>query len=704
MLTGISVGSANITVTTDNGKTATCKVTVSAKSVTSVSLKSTLSLEVGDTYTLTPTITPSDAETSFTWSSDKSSVATVSQYGVVTAKGAGTANITVKTDNGKTATCKVTVSASIAVEYVIRYFIYDNGKVKYKNTFLTSYDSFNVTEGSDVVLTIIPDDGYKLDWLWIDYEDVKDQLVNNILTIHNIRKDMSLTVSFEKTEDPVVVGPIYLNCNVGEGGYIISGNTTIVGENKIGVGEGDDIAIKIVANNGYHIETVKLDGVEMKSQLSDNELTIKNMTQDRNLVVRFEKDEDQQDEPVVTTENAIVLGNVTANTGTTVAFPVSLTNKDEITALQMDLHLPSGITMATDADGDVMIETSSRVSNKHTIDCSKMANGIYRIICYSTKNNTFTGNSGNLFNLMLNIDANATDGDNVVSATGIELSDNTGTAYTGKDTKGIVTVKSYMVGDVDGNGQHSINDVVCIINHVLNRPNTTFVEAAADLDGNGEISVNDAVLLIKTYILGQSSNARQATRAAAISDENYICIEDLKMQPGEVKTIEVLMINERDDIRGMQCDITLPSGISFLCDEDADDYVSASWRIPKKLALSSEKQSENTLRVAGVCTGSSSIYGNSGTIFTFKVKADENIVTGMYQIQLSNVELSYGEAICVADRSSSLEITKNASGVETLVAERQEQPKVYDLRGQRVYESKAKRGLFIVNGKKVVIK
>ena len=76
----------------------------------------------------------------------------------------------------------------------------------------------------------------------------------------------------------------------------------------------------------------------------------------------------------------------------------------------------------------------------------------------------------------------------------------------------------------------------------------------------------------------------------------------------------------------------------------------------------------------------------------------------MYQIQLSNVELSYGEAICVADRSSSLEITKNASGVETLVPERQEQPKVYDMRGQRVYESKAKRGLFIVNGKKVVIK
>ena len=530
---------------------------------------------------------------------------------------------------------------------------------------------------------------------------MKEQLVGDVLTIRNVRKDMYLTVSFEKTEDPVV--PVYLNCNVGEGGYITCGNTTITGENKISVSDGADVSIMIVANNGYHVETVKLDEVEMKSQLSGNELTIKNMSQDKNLVVRFEKDENQQDEPVVTTENAIVLGNVTANTGTTVAFPVSLTNKDEITALQMDLHLPSGITMATDADGDVMIETSSRVSNKHTIDCSKMSDGTYRIICYSTKNNTFTGNSGNLFNLVLNVGANATDGDYVVSATGIELSDNTGTAYSGSDTKGTVTVKSYVVGDVDGNGQYSINDVVCIINHVLNRPNTTFVEAAADLDGNGEISVNDAVLLIKTYILGQSSNARQTTRAAATSGDNYISIEDIKMQPGEVKTVEVLMNNERDDIRGLQCDITLPAGITVLYDEDAEDYVTASSRIPKKLVLSSEKQKENTLRVAGVCTGSSSIYGNSGSVFSFKVKANEEIQIGTYQIMLSNVELSYGEAISIANSTSVIEIFKSTSGITEYSANRKDST-IYNLKGQYVKPSNAQSGIYIVNGKKVYIK
>ena len=703
-ITAKKAGKVNIVAKNVNGLTDVCEVTVTAQPVTSVSIPSSQSLEVGGTYTLTPSIYPSNAETSFTWTSDNSNVATVSQSGKVTAKSAGSANIKVTTENGMFSTCKVTVNAPKTNEYTVRYYIYDNGTVKYNNTLLTGYDSFNVTEGSDVALTIIPDDGYELDWIWIDYEDAKDQLVNNVLTIRNIRKDMSLTVSFEKKEDPVVVVPVYLNCIVGEGGYITHGNTTIMGENKIGVSEGDDITIKIVANEGYHIGTVKLDGTDVKSQLVGNELTIRNLTADKNLLVTFEADKQDPNVPVVTTENTMTLSNVTANTRTTVAFPIGLNNVDEITALQMDLYLPSGITLATDEDGDVKIETTDRVSNKHTVDCSKMADGSYRIICYSTTNNTFTGNGGELFSLLLIVSSELVDGDYEITATNIDLSDKTGTAYSGQDVKGVVTVKSYMLGDVDGNGQHSINDVVCIINYVLNRPNTTFIEAAADMDGNGEISVNDAVLLISKYILGTSSNVRKATRSAVVNNEqNYMCIDDVTMQPGEVKTIEVMMLNERDDIRGMQCDITLPEGISFLYDEDNEDYVTASSRIPKKLALSSEMQNENTLRVAGVCTGSSSIYGNTGSVFTFKVKADKNIMAGMYEILLSNVELSYGEAIGVADRSSALEILNETDGISTLFLNGESKTDVYDLSGRHVDGTKTKKGVFIINGKKVLI-
>lgn len=88
-------------------------------SVTSVSLnKASLSMNVGETQTLIATVSPSNATNkAVTWSSDNTSVATVSSSGVVTTKAAGSATIIVKTRNGgKTATCKVTVTdATVSV-------------------------------------------------------------------------------------------------------------------------------------------------------------------------------------------------------------------------------------------------------------------------------------------------------------------------------------------------------------------------------------------------------------------------------------------------------------------------------------------------------------------------------------------------------------------------------------------------------------
>ncbi|MEI3578022.1 MAG: leucine-rich repeat protein [Acutalibacteraceae bacterium] len=72
--------------------------------------QSTLTLGKGESYSLISTVLPANAnDKTCTWSTSNSSVATVSNTGKVTAKATGTAVITVKTVNGKTATCKVTV-------------------------------------------------------------------------------------------------------------------------------------------------------------------------------------------------------------------------------------------------------------------------------------------------------------------------------------------------------------------------------------------------------------------------------------------------------------------------------------------------------------------------------------------------------------------------------------------------------------------
>ena len=111
-VTAKAEGTATITVKTDDGSfTATCVVTVKKVNVTGVTLnKTSATLEVGKTLTLTATVKPSDATNKkVTWTSSDTSVATVSN-GKVTAKKSGTTTITVTTEDGSyKATCVITV-------------------------------------------------------------------------------------------------------------------------------------------------------------------------------------------------------------------------------------------------------------------------------------------------------------------------------------------------------------------------------------------------------------------------------------------------------------------------------------------------------------------------------------------------------------------------------------------------------------------
>ncbi len=112
-VTGIKAGTATITAQTENGKKATCKVTVSRNSleVTSINFnKSNMELEIGAKEQLTVTYTPSNAlNQSVTWKSSDKTIATVDSNGNVKGIKEGEATITATTSNGVETTCKVTV-------------------------------------------------------------------------------------------------------------------------------------------------------------------------------------------------------------------------------------------------------------------------------------------------------------------------------------------------------------------------------------------------------------------------------------------------------------------------------------------------------------------------------------------------------------------------------------------------------------------
>ena len=118
LVTGVAAGTAVITSNTqDGGKTATSSVTVTATTipVTGVSASpATATVNVGGTQQLTATVAPSNATNkTVTWTSGNTAVATVSTSGLVTGVSAGTATITITTQDGaKTAASVITVSAT----------------------------------------------------------------------------------------------------------------------------------------------------------------------------------------------------------------------------------------------------------------------------------------------------------------------------------------------------------------------------------------------------------------------------------------------------------------------------------------------------------------------------------------------------------------------------------------------------------------
>ena len=135
-VTGISVGEALISAVTNDGKfSASCTVTVNPIPVSGVSLNvQELHLEKGESQDLVAIVTPPDATSPvFFWESANPDIATVSDYGTVTAVSGGNTTISVRSGESE-ATCEVFVTVPI--------------------DFISIWDDFVIEEGSSRKLDI----------------------------------------------------------------------------------------------------------------------------------------------------------------------------------------------------------------------------------------------------------------------------------------------------------------------------------------------------------------------------------------------------------------------------------------------------------------------------------------------------------------------------------------------------------------------
>jgi hypothetical protein len=103
--------------------------------------------------------------------------------------------------------------------------------------------------------------------------------------------------------------------------------------------------------------------------------------------------------------------------------------------------------------------------------------------------------------------------------------------------------------------------------------------------------------------------------------------------PGEIKSVNIEL--ENDIVyAGFQFDLYLPEGISLT------DYSADKTRIPEGTTLTMAQQKDGGYRFIAAAMDLKEITGNSGSIITIRVIADENLKAGSLKGDFQNVKLS----------------------------------------------------------------
>ena len=192
--------------------------------------------------------------------------------------------------------------------------------------------------------------------------------------------------------------------------------------------------------------------------------------------------------------NLAVPSSMLAQNGTTFDLPVSMNNEQDITALQCDVFLPNGFNLAQDAEGHFLIElVGDRATASHTVSARLLADGVVRVLITSPSAQAFTGHSGELFNLRVDVAREVDEGPYEVSIGNIILADVNSATYNAPAITSQVFVKAYQLGDANGDGNVNVGDYVAAANFILEMHPDPFIFSAADIDGNSIINVGDLV-------------------------------------------------------------------------------------------------------------------------------------------------------------------------------------------------------------------
>lgn len=358
--------------------------------------------------------------------------------------------------------------------------------------------------------------------------------------------------------------------------------------------------------------------------------------------VTVAEEQSGDDDEVVTYDNTIYAIDTEAKTGTQIYLSICMDNVVDITSFQFDLYLPEGITVVKDEDDYHVMELSERATSRHTYESGDMADGAVRVICYSTKNTVFSGNTGEVLSIPVNVSSDLADGEYEILVKEIELSTPAEVAYNVPVMASKISVFSYITGDVNGDDKISVTDITGLVNLILEGAGYT-ANRAADVNEDGKISVTDITGIVNLILNSTNSSASaapaQRTLRAARANSNTMQIAPFAISAGEEKEVYVLMDNPGDAFCGFQFNVYLPDGVELLSDEYGYFVDLGSRTTSRKHVVECAEQADGSILVLCYSSKNSTFSYESGDVLVLPVKAADDLEAGVHELVMTDIEM-----------------------------------------------------------------
>lgn len=462
------------------------------------------------------------------------------------------------------------------------------------------------------------------------------------------------------------------------------------------------LTFRIVPDEGNEIKSVTYAGEDVTAQVVDGLFTTPVINGDTNLDVSF-----------VASTDYIAIPASAVSKGAEVVVPVELVNTTEVMGIECKVQIPEGFSVAKKADGSLKVEQTERKADQ-TLTAAVDGN-VLTVKTSGTQ--AYTGNTGAVFTIAIAPDEATAPADYVLKVTDVKFVNATGVASR-PDAKTTLTLRDYVLGDVDSDQLVAINDAVIVMNHIVGADTPAFNAKAADMDGNGSVEINDAVLIMNTVVGTESTKSIKKTSATE-PNADELTAADIEICQGGTAMLSLDLAN-LDALTAAQFEITLPEGITAVKAEAGER---ASRHMIKTNMVG------NVLKVAMLSAESADFEGSEGAILVLPLSADKTMPSGSYGISLRNVKMSdaRGNLFILPDTDSSV-VVKDWSGVDSVAFDRL---RVYGGNGEICIESPAdtmiqivavdgrafaveasagktavavSAGVYVVNGQKVIVK